>query len=188
MSTPEPRDSQWEAIRDADRHVLVVAGAGTGKTFTVVQRILYVLGVPVRGETYARPVDLAQVAAITFTTLFVGIPLALIAGPVIEELVFAGDLELALAAYNAGPTVVDRFAGLPPYPETQAYVTRILTLYRGTPPPLLVDQARDDVRNRRSARADVEVRKPPANDGKKVYITRDANNQIVFTTSPPQSN
>ena len=37
-------------------------------------------------------------------------------------------LSLALAAYNAGETAVRRFAGVPPFPETQAYVARILTL------------------------------------------------------------
>jgi soluble lytic murein transglycosylase len=41
-----------------------------------------------------------------------------------------GDVERALAAYNAGPTVVDRFGGVPPYPETQDYVRRVLTYYR----------------------------------------------------------
>lgn len=39
---------------------------------------------------------------------------------------FGGDVRLALAAYNAGPAAVRRHGGVPPYAETQAYVTSIL--------------------------------------------------------------
>jgi hypothetical protein len=44
---------------------------------------------------------------------------------------FDDDLELALAAYNAGPAAVRRFRGVPPYRETRHYVRRVLTLYLG---------------------------------------------------------
>lgn len=38
------------------------------------------------------------------------------------------ELSLALAAYNAGEAAVERFRGIPPYPETQNYVRQVLRL------------------------------------------------------------
>jgi soluble lytic murein transglycosylase-like protein len=43
---------------------------------------------------------------------------------------FAGDLELTLAAYNAGEDAVDSHGGIPPYLETQSYVKQVEARYR----------------------------------------------------------
>lgn len=59
---------------------------------------------------------------------------------------FQYDLAKALAAYNAGPQRVQQYGGLPPYPETVAYVRRILR----------------DLRNKKSA----EVSLQPAAESK----------------------
>jgi soluble lytic murein transglycosylase-like protein len=45
---------------------------------------------------------------------------------------FPGDLRRVLAAYNAGENAVLQYGGVPPYPETQQYVKRVLALY-GSP-------------------------------------------------------
>lgn len=42
---------------------------------------------------------------------------------------FGGNTRLALAAYNAGPGAVAAYGGVPPYPETQRYVSDVLSNY-----------------------------------------------------------
>ena len=48
---------------------------------------------------------------------------------------YQGDLELSLAAYNAGAGAVEKHGGIPPYSETREYVRKVLRFYdafRGT--------------------------------------------------------
>lgn len=42
---------------------------------------------------------------------------------------FGGDLQLALAAYNAGPNAVKKYDGIPPYDQTQKYVKNVINYY-----------------------------------------------------------
>jgi hypothetical protein len=99
---------------------------------------------------------------------------------------FQGNLELALAAYNAGPTAVARHDGVPPYEETRRYIAKVMSLYQNSPPPQwLVDQARADSTDRRIATVEKVVKEEKARVGDKVYLTRDETGRIVMTTTPP---
>jgi soluble lytic murein transglycosylase-like protein len=43
---------------------------------------------------------------------------------------YNNDKTLALAAYNAGPEMVDIFYGVPPFQETRTFIRRVMTYYK----------------------------------------------------------
>jgi len=52
---------------------------------------------------------------------------------------FEGDVQLVLAAYNAGERAVERYRGIPPYPETRDYVKKITGIYKKASHPYASD-------------------------------------------------
>jgi hypothetical protein len=75
---------------------------------------------------------------------------------------FHGSLEMALAAYNAGPGAVERHRGVPPYPDTVDYVRRVMALYQGNAPAVL---------------GHLSGRRPAP------YVIRGASGRLLVTTS-----
>ena len=50
---------------------------------------------------------------------------------------YAQNVELALAAYNAGPTAVAKYGSVPPYRETKDYVKKITVAVEAAAPPVV---------------------------------------------------
>ncbi len=98
---------------------------------------------------------------------------------------FSGNMTWALAAYNAGPSRVEQYGGVPPFRETQNYVRKVLTLVRGPGASVLLQEHAAELAERR--REVAQKKKVEERAGNPVFLTRDANNRLVFTTERPRS-
>lgn len=61
---------------------------------------------------------------------------------------YLGDIELAVAAYNAGEKAVDRYKGIPPYKETKEYVRKFRLLYKAKLHPYSMTEAISPIKNK----------------------------------------
>jgi soluble lytic murein transglycosylase-like protein len=86
---------------------------------------------------------------------------------------YGGDLENALAAYNAGEGAVQKYGGIPPYDETVLYVHKTLTAYYGK--SYLGGGFGRATTQRFKVLADLFPGRP-------VRVERDADNRVVLTT------
>ena len=66
---------------------------------------------------------------------------------------YQGNITLVAAAYNAGEGAVNRYAGIPPYAETQVYVKRIREIFRSEDHPFNSDVTPPSPEMRRIASA-----------------------------------
>src|SRR5271167_1283458 len=75
-------------------------------------------------------------------------------------LLYNNDMIKALAAYNAGPQRVQQYKGLPPYPETHAYVARVIKDYNRKKLAKRKSQPQAQVRRASSSEAVIAQRTP----------------------------
>lgn len=83
---------------------------------------------------------------------------------------FNGNLDLSLAAYNAGENLVERLGRVPPIPETTNYVRKIRAIYKESPAPAVAATAKSE---------------PPKQEIPKIFRLVDERGVVHFSNIEP---
>ena len=103
---------------------------------------------------------------------------------------FNGNLDLSLAAYNAGENLVDRLGRIPPIPETTTYVRKIRAIYKpkSTPPavPSITAMAAKEATKPAGLKAvDLKAKEPPKPEPSPIYKIVDERGVVHFSNVAP---
>ena len=133
----KPKKSPREAAMDRYDHIIKEAAYISGVSFALIKAMIRVeSNFDHKAVSRKGAMGLMQIMPKNFKALDIDDPFDprenIIGGSMYFQQMFdryEGKLPLALAAYNAGPTAVDRNHGIPPIKETEDYVKKVMNYY-----------------------------------------------------------
>lgn len=133
----KPKKSPAQAAMDRYDHIIEEAAYISGISFALIKAMIRVeSNFDPEAVSKKGAMGLMQIMPKNFKALEINDPFDprenIIGGSMyVQQMMdrYEGKLPLALAAYNAGPTAVDRNRGIPPIKETEDYVKKVMNYY-----------------------------------------------------------
>lgn len=133
----KPKKSPTEEARDRYDHLISEASHISGLSFALIKAMIRAeSNFDHKAVSKKGAMGLMQIMPKNFAALDIEDPFDprenIIGGSLyFQQLMdrYHGKIPMALAAYNAGPTAVDRYRGIPPIPETEDYVAKVINYF-----------------------------------------------------------
>jgi hypothetical protein len=101
---------------------------------------------------------------------------------------FNGNLDLSLAAYNAGENLVERLGRIPPIPETKNYVRKIRAIYKPKSAPLAAPAIAAMAAKEERTPATPSAKEPAQPEPSRIYKIIDEHGVVHFSNVAPPGN